>query len=51
MAYINTVKQVGFATIMERPMIGASSDGLVGDDGMIEIKFRTTRKSCTDNTQ
>lgn len=34
----NVVKQVGFATIGEMPMIGASSDGLVGEDGLVEIK-------------
>jgi putative phage-type endonuclease len=34
----NTVKKVGFATIGERPMIGASSDGLVDEEGIVEIK-------------
>ncbi|NLA27981.1 MAG: YqaJ viral recombinase family protein [Firmicutes bacterium] len=32
------VKQVGFAVLNTNPIIGGSPDGLVGEDGMIEIK-------------
>lgn len=32
------VDQVGFAYLDETRMVGASSDGLVGDDGLVEIK-------------
>ena len=32
------VETVGFATHIEHPDVGASSDGLVGDEGIIEIK-------------
>lgn len=34
----STVKQVGFASHDFIPMFGASPDGLVGDDGCLEIK-------------
>jgi putative phage-type endonuclease len=34
----NAVKQVGLATIEDMPNVGASSDGLIDDDGIIEIK-------------
>lgn len=32
------VKQIGFAVLNTNPIIGGSPDGLVGEDGMIEIK-------------
>jgi hypothetical protein len=32
------VVDVGFAYLAEYPKLGVSPDGLVGDDGMIEIK-------------
>lgn len=32
------VKQIGFAILESNPIVGGSPDGLVGDDGMIEIK-------------
>lgn len=38
----NLVQQVGFARHDEIEFFGASSDGLVGVDGMIEIKCQTT---------
>ena len=34
----NTVEQIGMATIDEHSQISASPDGLIGDDGGIEIK-------------
>jgi len=34
----NTVEQIGMATIDELSQVGASPDGLIGDDGGIEIK-------------
>lgn len=34
----NLVSQVGLATIDTLPSVGASTDGLVGDDGLLEIK-------------
>ena len=34
----NTVEQIGMATIDEHSQIGASPDGLIGEDGGIEIK-------------
>lgn len=34
----NTVREVGFVTLDDEPRIGCSPDGLVGDDGGIEIK-------------
>lgn len=37
----NTVEQVGFVELDE--YVGASPDGLVGDDGLIEIKCPTPR--------
>lgn len=36
--YNVTVEQIGFATHDELPMFGASPDGLIGDDGVLEIK-------------
>lgn len=32
------VKQIGFAILESNPIVGGSPDGLVGDDGIIEIK-------------
>lgn len=37
------VRQVGFITLDEHPMIGCSPDGLVGDDGGLEIKSHYTQ--------
>jgi putative phage-type endonuclease len=47
----NTVKEVSF--IAEGEHLGVSPDGLIGDDGMLEIKCPTTitqiRRALTDN--
>jgi len=47
----NTVKEVAF--IAEGDHLGVSPDGLIGDDGMLEIKCPTTitqiRRALTDN--
>jgi len=32
------VKQIGFAILKSNPIVGGSPDGLVNDDGMIEVK-------------
>ncbi len=37
-----TVEQIGFVDHPAIPMTGASPDGLVGDDGMVEIKCPNT---------
>ena len=37
-----TVVPIGFATHPQIPMSGASPDGLIGDDGLIEIKCPNT---------
>lgn len=37
-----TVQEIGFIDHPEIPMTGASPDGLVGDDGMVEIKAPNT---------
>jgi putative phage-type endonuclease len=34
----NEVKEIGFAFLIDRPYVGVSPDGLVGEDGLIEIK-------------
>jgi len=39
------VKETGFVLHDEYNFIGASPDGLVGDDGCIEIKYRKTLKT------
>lgn len=43
----NLVQQVGFATHDTIPFFGASSDGLVGTEGMIEIKCCETPNHLT----
>lgn len=47
----NTVKEVAF--IIKDESIGVSPDGLIGDDGMLEIKCPTTitqiKRALTDN--
>lgn len=35
---IAPAEKVGFVTLDEMPMVGCSPDGLVGDDGILEIK-------------
>lgn len=38
----NTVTEIGFVDNLVIPMSGASPDGLVGDDGLVEIKCPNT---------
>lgn len=38
----NAVKEIGFVDHPRIPMAGASPDGLVGEDGLLEIKCPTT---------
>lgn len=38
----NTVQEIGFVDHPEIPMSGASPDGLIGEDGLIEIKCPNT---------
>lgn len=38
----NTVEQIGFVDHPSIPMSGCSPDGLIGDDGMVEIKCPKT---------
>lgn len=33
-----SIDQVGFASLVDMPEVGCSSDGLIGDDGNLEIK-------------
>lgn len=40
----NEVQQIGFATHDALPFFGASPDGLIGDDGVLEIKCPTAKK-------
>jgi len=46
---VKEVKETGFVLHDEYNWLGASPDGLVGDDGMIEIKFRKTLKTYHDS--
>jgi putative phage-type endonuclease len=43
------VKETGFVLHDEYNWLGASPDGLVGDDGCIEIKYRKTLKTFHDS--
>ena len=40
------VKQIGFAYANEQKMYGASPDGLVGDDGLLELKCKGLKWHC-----
>lgn len=45
------VGQTGFVVHDDYDFVGCSPDGLVGDDGLIEIKYRKTIKSFKDHAQ
>jgi hypothetical protein len=46
---VATVAETGFVLHDEYNWLGASPDGLVGDDGCIEIKFRKTLRTYHDS--